>query len=75
MLSILSDIFDDFDRLSDEHAVDKIKTIGDAYIVCAGALDNDAEQHRTVRSRMDTRHAPAVATRMIMEIMTMGTME
>ena len=34
VLSILSDIFDDFDRLCDEHAVDKIKTIGDAYIVC-----------------------------------------
>ena len=30
------------------HAVDKIKTIGDAYIVRAGALDNDAEQLPTV---------------------------
>ena len=63
MLSILSDIFDDFDRLCDEHAVDKIKTIGDAYIVCAGALDNDAEQHRTVSEAR--RYFAAAAQRVV----------
>ena len=30
---------EEFDRLCDENDVDKIKTIGDAYIVCAGALN------------------------------------
>ena len=39
MLGILSDIFEEFDRLCEENDVDKIKTIGDAYIVCAGALN------------------------------------
>ena len=38
MLGILSDIFEEFDRLCEENDVDKIKTIGDAYVVCAGAL-------------------------------------
>ena len=39
VLGILSDIFEEFDRLCDENDVDKIKTIGDAYIMCAGALN------------------------------------
>ena len=39
VLGILSDIFEEFDRLCEENDVDKIKTIGDAYIVCAGALN------------------------------------
>ena len=38
VLGILSDIFEEFDTLSEKHRVDKVKTIGDAYIVCAGAL-------------------------------------
>ena len=40
VLGILSDIFEEFDRLCEENDVDKIKTIGDAYIVCAGALQD-----------------------------------
>ena len=38
VLGILSDIFEEFDSLCESHSVDKVKTIGDAYIVCAGAL-------------------------------------
>lgn len=38
VLGILSDIFEQFDTLCEMHSVDKVKTIGDAYIVCAGAL-------------------------------------
>ena len=38
VLGILSDIFEEFDSLAETHKVDKVKTIGDAYIVCAGAL-------------------------------------
>ena len=36
VLGILSDIFEEFDSLCEKHRVDKIKTIGDAYIVCTG---------------------------------------
>ena len=38
MLGILSDIFERFDTLAEQNHVHKVKTIGDAYIVCAGAL-------------------------------------
>ena len=37
VLGILSDIFEEFDRLCEENDVDKIKTIGDAYVVCPEA--------------------------------------
>ena len=54
MLGILTDIFEEFDELCEQNSVDKVKTIGDAYIVCAGALSearsDDAE--RVVRMGM-----------------------
>ena len=40
VLGILSDIFEEFDTLGEQNEVDKVKTIGDAYIVCTGALSN-----------------------------------
>jgi len=44
VLNFVSEIFEEFDSLCDEYAVDKIKTIGDAYVVCAGALTPDDPQ-------------------------------
>ena len=48
VLGILSDIFERFDTLGEQNQVDKVKTIGDAYIVCSGALSaprpDDAER-------------------------------
>ena len=41
VLNFVSEIFEEFDTLCDEYACDKIKTIGDAYVVCAGALTLD----------------------------------
>ena len=38
VLGFLSDIFEEFDDLAEKNQVDKVKTIGDAYIICAGAL-------------------------------------
>jgi len=35
---MLNDVFSDFDRLAERHGLEKIKTIGDAYMV-AGGLD------------------------------------
>ncbi|KAL1498553.1 hypothetical protein AB1Y20_013872 [Prymnesium parvum] len=39
ILGILSELFDIFDELVEEHAVHKVKTIGDAYVACCGAFD------------------------------------
>ncbi|SHN17585.1 adenylate/guanylate cyclase domain-containing protein [Roseibium suaedae] len=36
LVSLLNDLFSRFDRLVDEHHVEKIKTIGDAYMAAAG---------------------------------------
>ena len=36
VVRVLDDLFSAFDRLAEEHALEKIKTIGDAYMVAAG---------------------------------------
>jgi adenylate cyclase len=36
LIDLLNEIFSDFDRLVDKHKVEKIKTIGDAYMVAGG---------------------------------------
>jgi class 3 adenylate cyclase len=49
LVGLLNDIFSEFDRLAEEHGLEKIKTIGDAYMVVGGL-----PQHRP-------DHAEAVA--------------
>ena len=44
MVGLLNDIFSDFDDLVDRHGLEKIKTIGDAYMV-AGGLPNPRPDH------------------------------
>jgi adenylate cyclase len=44
MVSLLNDIFSGFDMLAEKHGLEKIKTIGDAYMV-AGGLD-EGGSHR-----------------------------
>lgn len=36
VVAILNDVFSEFDRLAEQHALEKIKTIGDAYMVVGG---------------------------------------
>ncbi len=43
-VKILNDVFSIFDDIADKYGVDKIKTIGDAYMSCAG-LDTGAQIH------------------------------
>ena len=43
-VKILNDVFSIFDDIADKHGVEKIKTIGDAYMACAG-LDTGAHIH------------------------------
>ena len=38
VVDFVSELFKVFDQLADKYGADKIKTIGDAYVVCAGAL-------------------------------------
>jgi adenylate cyclase len=43
-VKILNDVFSIFDDIADKYRVEKIKTIGDAYMACAG-LDTGAQVH------------------------------
>ena len=43
-VKVLNDIFSIFDELADKHGVEKIKTIGDAYMA-AGGLEGGAQVH------------------------------
>ncbi len=40
VVSFLDEVFTRFDRLSEQHGLDKIKTIGDAYMVVGGLAEN-----------------------------------
>lgn len=51
LVSLLNEIFSEFDRLSELHGLEKIKTIGDAYMVGAG-LPIERKDHARVIADM-----------------------
>ena len=60
-IDFLSKIFSGFDRLAAEHAVEKIKTIGDAYMVAAGIPEAQSD-HANRIAALAPRMLDAVAT-------------
>ncbi|MBE9227033.1 DUF3365 domain-containing protein [Phormidium sp. LEGE 05292] len=44
LVALLNEIFSAFDRLTEKHSLEKIKTIGDAYMV-AGGIPNPRQDH------------------------------
>ncbi len=60
LIGILNDIFSRFDRLATRHGLEKIKTIGDAYMV-VGGLPLPVEEHarRVADMALDMRQALA----------------
>jgi PAS domain S-box-containing protein len=56
LVNLLNEIFSTFDELAEKHGLEKIKTIGDAYMVAGGLpmpIDDDAEpiSHGDIASR------------------------
>jgi len=51
VVSVLNDIFSAFDHLADRHGLEKIKTIGDAYMV-VGGLPTPREDHAEAIANM-----------------------
>ncbi len=45
MVSLLNDVFSGFDHLAEKHGLEKIKTIGDAYMVAGGLDDSSGQQY------------------------------
>jgi len=51
MVSMLDELFSEFDRLAEQHHLEKIKTIGDAYMVVAG-VPEPTDNHAQAIARM-----------------------
>ncbi|HSH04200.1 MAG TPA: adenylate/guanylate cyclase domain-containing protein [Anaerolineae bacterium] len=51
LVRLLNEIFSEFDRLADKYGVEKIKTIGDCYMVAAGVPQPQAD-HAVILARM-----------------------
>jgi adenylate cyclase len=60
-IDFLSRIFSEFDRLAADHGVEKIKTIGDAYMVAAGIPDAQADHAERIAA-LAPRMLEAVST-------------
>ena len=63
LVSMLNELFSAFDRLAEEYGLEKIKTIGDAYMVVAGIpearADHALAMARMAQSMLDAIHAYA----------------
>lgn len=58
LVSLLNEIIREFDRLAEEHGMEKIKTIGDAYLAVCGAPEaRDDHAERSARFARDVRKA------------------
>ena len=51
IVAMLNDLFSTFDKLVEKHGVEKIKTVGDAYMVIAGA-PNQRDDHLEAMARL-----------------------
>jgi len=51
LVSMLNELFSTFDRLAEKHGLEKIKTIGDAYMVVAG-IPQPLSNHASAIARM-----------------------
>ena len=57
---MLNEVFSVFDELVDEFGLEKIKTVGDCYMVAAGVPDpRSGSRHRAVRIRAPAARADA----------------
>ncbi len=63
VVSKLNEVFNLFDQLADRHGLEKIKTIGDAYMVVGGLLEPDE------------RHCHAIAAMALEMMKAIGTVE
>ncbi len=64
LVTMLNDIFSEMDRLADRHGLEKIKTIGDAYMVAAGVPEvGEDDLVRLAEFALDLRDLFARSTR------------
>jgi class 3 adenylate cyclase len=64
LVALLNDVFSAFDRLADKHGLEKIKTIGDAYMAVGGLPEARADHASAVaQMALDMKGVLAGATR------------
>lgn len=61
IVDLLNDIFSTFDRIAEQHGLEKIKTIGDAYMV-VGGIPVSTEDHALKVTRMGLAMIEAIET-------------
>lgn len=61
LVNMLNELFSQFDRLAERHGLEKIKTIGDSYMVVAG-VPHPVEHHALAITRMALDMAAVVET-------------
>jgi PAS domain S-box-containing protein len=59
LVELLNDVFSTFDRLAEHYGLEKIKTIGDAYMLAGGLSRDEAGENTTVAKHIE--HLSAVA--------------
>ena len=57
LVGLLNDVFTEFDRLAERHGLEKIKTIGDAYMVVGGAPESRGDHAAAVARLALDMHA------------------
>jgi class 3 adenylate cyclase len=62
VVAVLNEVFSRFDTLAERHGLEKIKTIGDAYMVVAGAPDERADHAAVIVDMALEMHAVAALT-------------
>lgn len=65
VMDMLQNLFNRFDALCDEHNVQKLETVGDAYICLTGLYDEETNEQDTVKA--DVLRALAMAKDMVRE--------
>ena len=63
MVELLNEVFSKFDSMAEFHRLEKIKTIGDAYLVAGGLLEHDG-----VDFAVDARDYTAASLRLALEM-------
>ncbi len=53
VVSVLNQIFSIFDRLAEKHRLEKIKTVGDAYMVAGGLIPGGADARQVAEMALD----------------------
>ncbi|GFH25129.1 guanylate cyclase domain-containing protein, partial [Haematococcus lacustris] len=66
VMSFLNELFSQLDQLVNKHAVFKVETAGDCYIVCGGLLDEDEDGFMTVSSGQQNGAARTRAARRVL---------